>query len=233
MVATPVCVIAGVGPGLGLSLARRFGLGGFAIGLIGRREDALAQYRDDLSSDGIEASGFAADLSHSDSIKDAFNRINAWKGPVDVLIYNAADMNSDDVTTITAEKMLQTMSLNLGGAITCIGEVLPGMLERKRGTVISTSGGLALDPYPQWAALGAGKAALHNYIGALHKAVSPSGITTAVVAVCGIVEPGGPFDPDLIAEEYWKLHCANPSELEPELIYRPENADRDYNATTS
>ena len=129
--------------------------------------------------------------------------------------------------------MLQTMTLNLGGAVTCVGEVLPGMLERQDGTIIATSGGLALDPYPQWAALGAGKAALHSYVGALHKAVSPSGVTAAVVAVCGIVEPGGPFDPDLIADTYWSLHSADPSEAGPEQIYRPENADRDYNATTS
>jgi len=232
-VTAPVCAIAGVGPGLGLALARRFGKGGFAIALIGRRETALTGFVDTLSSEGVDAAGFAADLAEEQSIKAAFDRIKSWKGPVEALIYNAADMASDDVTTLTAERLQHAMAVTLGGAVTCVGEVLPGMLERKKGTIIATSGGLALDPYPQWAALGAGKAALHNYIGALHKAVSPSGINAAVVAVCGIVEPGGLFDPDLIAEEYYKLHRADPSDWRPELIYRPEAADADYNATTS
>lgn len=228
--AKPVCVIAGVGPGIGLAVARKFGANGFSVALIGRQEEKLSAYASDLAGDGIETRGFVADLSDDVSITQAFNQIKTWNDEIEVLIYNASDMSRDDASTLSAEAMMQSMRLTLGGAMTCIGCVLPGMQERRSGTILATSGGLALDPYPQWTALGAGKAALHNYIGALHKAVSPTGVKAGVVAICGIVEPGGPFDPDRIAEKYWAMHRTEISDWQYEVLYRPKEANPAYNA---
>lgn len=228
----PVCVVAGVGPGLGLAIARRFGKGGFSVALIGRRQSVLSGYANDLAEEGIDVRGFTADLSDEASINDAFEHIKTWNDGIEVLIYNASDMTSDDVTTLSAEMMMKSMRLTLGGAMTCISAALPGMQARGNGTILATSGGLAYNPYPQWAALGAGKAALHNYVGALDKAVVPDGIKAGVVAVCGIVEPGGLFDPDTIAETYWALHEKPLSDWQYDIAYRPEQADPDYNASS-
>ncbi|MEQ9490455.1 MAG: SDR family NAD(P)-dependent oxidoreductase [Alphaproteobacteria bacterium] len=228
--ANPVCVIAGVGPGIGLAVARKFGAAGFSVALLGRRQEKLTAYTTELAEEGIDTQEFVADLSDSESIREAFDHIEAWNSRIEVLIYNAADMTSDDATSLTAAAMMRSLQLTLGGAMTSIGCVLPGMLARRTGTILATSGGLAFDPYPQWTALGAGKAALHNYIGALHKAVSPKGVKAGVVAVCGIVGPGGPFDPDRIAEKYWAMHRTGLSDWQYEEAYRPAEADPDYNA---
>lgn len=226
----PVCIVAGIGPGIGMAVARKFGAGGFSVAIIGRRQEKLTAYANELTAEGIDARGFVADLSDDKSIRDVFDRIGAWNNEIEILIYNAADMTGDDATTLSAESMLRSLQLTLGGAMTCIGCVLPGMTKRRRGTILATSGGLAFDPYPQWTALGAGKAALHNYIGALNRAVSPNGVKAGVVVVCGIVEPGGPFDPNRIAEKYWAMHRTALSDWQYEEAYRPAEADPDYNA---
>ena len=106
------------------------------------------------------------------------------------------------------------------------------MRERSRGTILITGGGLALEPYPEWTSLSAGKAALRSYAIALHKALTPDDIHVAVIAVCGIVEPNGPFAPDRIAEEYWRLHEETKPNWRRELVYFPEGADPYYNDPT-
>jgi hypothetical protein len=41
----------------------------------------------------------------------------------------------------------------------------------------------------------------------------------ATVTVGGAVAPGGQFDPDLIAEEYWRLHTQRPEAWEHEVAF--------------
>ena len=225
----PSCVIVGAGPGLGFSLARRFARGGFEAALVGRKQGRLDRLAEALIAEGHGARGFAADAGDEAALTAAFGRIAAWNGDVGVLIYNAADMAADSVTAMTPGVMMARMAANLGGAITSVNRVLPAMRDRGAGTILITGGGLALEPYPDWAALSAGKAALRGYAIALHKALAPEGIHVAVVAVCGIVEAGGAFDPDLIAEAYWGLHEEARPGWRRELVYLPKGADPYYN----
>jgi NADP-dependent 3-hydroxy acid dehydrogenase YdfG len=54
-----ICAIVGVGQGLGLAIAHRFGQAGYAIAMLARRADALAAYRSELEQQGISARGLA------------------------------------------------------------------------------------------------------------------------------------------------------------------------------
>jgi short-subunit dehydrogenase len=57
--------IVGVGPLLGMAIARKFGAHGFKVALLARRAEALREYVQQLEQLGIEAAGFAADASNS------------------------------------------------------------------------------------------------------------------------------------------------------------------------
>lgn len=223
------CVIVGAGPGLGLNVARRFAQGGFDIALISRDQSKLDGLAETLNSEGYTAIGFAADAAIEQELQSAFSRIAQWNDDIGALVYNAAAMISDNVLEMTPSSMMDKMALNLGGAICSVNQVLPHMRWRNGGTILITGGGLGLEPYPNWASLSSGKAALRNYTLALHKALSPENIHVAVIAVCGIVEAGGPFDPDRIAEEYWQIHAESKPNWRRELIYLPQGADPYYN----
>jgi short-subunit dehydrogenase len=225
----PSCVLVGSGPGLGLKIARRFAQGGFDIALISRDQSKLDGLTDTLTSEGYTAQGFAADAAKEQDLQSAFSRIIQWNDNIGALIYNAAAMISDNVLDMIPSSMMDKMALNLGGAICSVNQVLPPMRRRGGGTILITGGGLGLEPYPNWASLSAGKAALRNYTIALHKALSPEEIHVAVIAVCGIVEAGGSFDPDRIAEEYWRLHAESKPNWRRELVYLPQGADPYYN----
>ena len=147
-------------------------------------------------------------------------------GP-DVLVYNAAAMHESRASTLTSEAFLADASVNVGGALTSVSAVRPTMRTNRRGTIIFTGGGLALEPYPAWSSLAAGKAALRAYAIALHKELAAENIRVAVIAVCGVIERGGPFDPDRIAESYWNIHAAAAEARE--LVYLPDGANPYYN----
>ena len=223
------CVIVGAGAGLGIHMARRFGQGGFDVALVSRTRDTLDRLVDRLTSEGYCAKGFAADAAVEESLGSAFDKIKHWNGNIGVVIYNAAAMMSDHVLDMTPAHMADQMALNLGGAICSVNHVLPAMRRRGSGTILMTGGGLGLEPYPNWASLSAGKAALRSYAIALHKALALEDIHVAVVAVCGIVEAKGPFAPDRIAQEYWRLHNEPKPNWRRELVYLPQGADPYYN----
>jgi NAD(P)-dependent dehydrogenase (short-subunit alcohol dehydrogenase family) len=229
----PSCVVVGAGPGLGLAIARRFARGGFDVALVGRHRQRLDALCEALLAEGHRAAGFAADAGDTESLAAAFADIAEWNGETDVLVYNAASLVADAAPDVTAQVMTDAMAVNLGSAVCAVNCVLPGMRARGRGTILMTGGGLALEPYPDWTALGAGKAALRAYAIALHKALVPEHIHAAVIAVCGVVERGGPFDPDRIAEEYWRLHAKAEPDWRRELVYLPDGADPFYNDPTA
>ncbi len=229
----PSCVVVGAGPGLGLAIARRFAKGGFDVALIGRNQSNLNTMSETLMSEGYCARGFASDAGKEDELQSAFTKIADWNGNVGVLVYNAAVLATDSAPEMTVSSMMEKMVVNLGGAICSVNQVLPAMRCRSHGTILITGGGLALEPYPDWTALSAGKAALRSYALSLHKALALENIHVAVIAVCGIVEPGGLFDPDHIAEEYWHLHKEIKPDWRRELVYLPEGADPYYNDLTA
>ncbi|MDO9410818.1 SDR family NAD(P)-dependent oxidoreductase, partial [Patulibacter sp.] len=63
--------IIGAGRGLGAAVARRFGKEGLSVALISRSQERADGLAADLSSEGITAQGFAADVRDPDSIAHA------------------------------------------------------------------------------------------------------------------------------------------------------------------
>jgi NAD(P)-dependent dehydrogenase (short-subunit alcohol dehydrogenase family) len=75
-----LCVVVGAGAGLGLSIAQRFGQEGYAIALIARRPEALAECVNALIQAGVTAKGFSADVANAQSLIQAFGQIKAQMG---------------------------------------------------------------------------------------------------------------------------------------------------------
>lgn len=224
-----LCTIIGAGPGLGSALARRFASEGCAMALVARTTGSISTTAAQLDESGHAARAFIADASDPPSLDRAFEEIRQWRGPTDILIYNAAAMVPGQASELDAARIVTEMAVNLGGAVTAVANVLPAMRDRKRGTIIFTGGGLALEPYPEWTSLAAGKAALRAYALALHKEMAAEDVHVAVVAVCGIIEANTSFDPGRIADIYWQLHAQPSGSFSKEIVYLPVGADPYYN----
>ena len=223
-----LCTIVGAGSGLGIALAERFSHEGFRVAMICRSPEKLAAWHRSRPHPRRFLL-HAADAADEAALDAGFSAIRRWGGETQVLIYNVADLRADRVEELTPDVLAETMRSNVGGALVSVQAVLPDWRQRRSGTILFTGGGLALEPYPMWGTLAAGKAALRSVALGLHKALLPAGVHVAVVAVCGIVRSGTRFDPALIAEEYWRLHTQPLAAAARELVYFPVDADPFYN----
>ncbi|WP_159441886.1 SDR family oxidoreductase [Williamsia sterculiae] len=223
-----VCVIVGAGMGLGSAVARRFAREGYDIALFARNPRRLQSVRAELAAH-VRVLSVRVDAGDESALTDAFTRVVEELGPVTVLVYNAADMTPDAVDELGVEELLSAMRTDVGGALASIHAVLPAMRTAASGTILLTGGGLALEPYPEWASLAAGKAALRSVGLGLHKQLKPHGVHVAVVAVCGIVAQSGPFASDAIADIYWEVHRQPIGRAQREVVYLPAGADPFYN----
>jgi short-subunit dehydrogenase len=136
------------------------------------------------------------------------------------LIYNAAALKTGGPLQLSAEDLVQDFRVNVAGALTAVQQVVIPMQSRKQGTILLTGGGLGLDPYPDYLSLSLGKAAIRNLALSLAKSFEPDGIHVATVTICGFIQPGTHFAPDLLAEEYWALHAQAPGSWQREVIYQ-------------
>ncbi|MGJ1428817.1 SDR family oxidoreductase [Clavibacter sepedonicus] len=146
----PLITIVGAGAGLGLGIARASGREGFAATLVSRDQAKLDSRAATLGGGGVTARGFAADIRDAASVTRALDAVVAALGPIDVLEFSPADtsLESVDVLEVTPANPQPQIDLYLGGALTAVGHVLPGMIEAGRGTVLVTTGGGSISPLP-------------------------------------------------------------------------------------
>jgi short-subunit dehydrogenase len=221
-------IIIGTGPGISRSVAMRFGCNGYRVGLIARGEAGLRKLAAELAGKGVEVQMEVADAGDQGALAAALGAL----GPCDCLVYNASVLRTGGPLDVSPERLRAEFDVNTVGAIQAAQAVAPAMVARAAGAILFTGGGLALEPYPQWASLALGKAALRNYAFGLHKELAPLGVRVSVVTVCGIVSPGGLFDPDVIAAEYWRLAEGARRDGDREVLFAPAGSDPDYNAIT-
>ncbi len=82
------CALVGAGPGVGLSLAKRFGSESFNVGLLARNPENLSALVSELDGLGITAKAYPADVTDRGGIVAALRRLEADLGPVDVLEFS-------------------------------------------------------------------------------------------------------------------------------------------------
>lgn len=215
-----LCTIVGMGEGMGMGLAARFGREGCRLALIGRRQDQLDAFAADLAKRGVKATGYVADAANPGMLEAAFERVHKELGPTRVLIYNAAVFRPALASQLRAADLIDDLRVNVAGALVAAQSVIPGMKSAKSGTILITGGGSALEPFPIGASLGAGKAAVRNLAGALAGELEPLGIHVATVTIAGTIARGSHFDPDRIADEFWRLHRQPVGQWQREVVYK-------------
>src|ERR1700733_3920810 len=201
-------VIVGAGPNLGLAVARRFGREGFAVGLVSRTESRLVELAGQLRLDGINVAGAAAGIRGSDALAGAIARLADELGPVEVLEFSPlpAPEFMKPILETTVDDVRGPLEFSVLGAVAATQAVIGPMREAGRGTILFTTGGAAVNPYPARAGVGISFAGEVAYARMLHDAVRDEGIHVAHIAVAGRIAPGADNEPDDIAEVLWTPH---------------------------
>ena len=109
-------VIAGVGPGLGESLARKFAAEGCQVALFARSQDYIEDLADDLPAPG-EGLAVQTDLSDVDQIREGFAAVREAFGPVDILVNHASGGSWEGMEELSAEQFEQALDGDDGTVI--------------------------------------------------------------------------------------------------------------------
>ena len=228
-----VAAVLGVGPGLGATVARRFARGGFAVGLMARREESLAAAREEVEALGETALAVTADATDAASVASSFDRVREELGEPEVFVYNAGAFQMGGILELSPEQFDDCFRANCSGAFYGAQQVLPAMVERERGTIILTGATAALRGSARFAALATGKFGLRALAQSMAREFGPQGIHVAHVVIDGQIntprlretqpdrEESTTLSPESIAETYWQLHAQDPTAWTLELDLRP------------
>src|SRR5271167_2683889 len=205
-------VVAGAGPGLGLEIARRFGREGFNIALIARRLESLNGLVAALDADGIRAESFVADIGDETALKSAFAAIRRRFGRIDALEFSpvpAPEGDADKYSPLALDRatMDRLQRVQILGAVTCVQEVLPEMLERGDGAIFLTTSGSAFHVMPVYTPVGVVMAGLRSYALCLNEVLSKKGIYAATVCIGVLIRKDDPLgDPARLANLYFTMY---------------------------
>jgi NADP-dependent 3-hydroxy acid dehydrogenase YdfG len=211
-------VIVGAGPNLGLAVAQRFGREGLAVGLVSRTREKLDGLVEQLADDGIRAQGAAADIRDAAALDGAIRALAAALGPVEVLEYSPLPAKEfmKPILETDVEDVRGPLEFSVLGAVAATRAVLDPMREAGRGTLLFTTGGAAINPYPLRAGVGISFAGEVAYARMLHEELQGSGVHVAHTAIGGRIAPGEDHEPDDVAELLWRHHV-EPSAFQTRL----------------
>ena len=171
-------LITGGGTGIGAAIAARLSEMGARITVVGRRPEPLEEVADGL--DGAQPVPF--DVTDEAAVEEGLKTATERFGPVDVLINNAGAADSSPFTRTTPDAWRAMLDVNLTGVFLMSRAVLPGMVERGWGRIVSIASTAGLKGYAYVAAYCAAKHGVIGMTRSLALEVAQKGVT--VNAVC-------------------------------------------------
>ncbi|SNR28577.1 SDR family NAD(P)-dependent oxidoreductase [Actinomadura mexicana] len=213
----PGAVVIGAGPGIGRSVARRFAREGLPTGLIARTAATVADAAEAVSAFGAPVIALTADVADETALRAALDAATDEFGLPDVVVYNAAIVQPDTPGQLSQRAHMDAWAVNVVGALTAAAHVGPQMARRGSGSFIITGG--MPEPKRQYVSLSLGKAGVRTLVALLDQEYGTSGVHVASVTVDGPVAPGTAFDPDDIAEHYWRLHSQPRDAWQQEVLH--------------
>jgi len=153
-----VAVVTGASSGIGAAVARVLNAGGARVALAARREEALLEIQAGLDSAGGRKSIVApTNVTDRDQARSLVARAEEELGPVEILVNCAGVMYYTLMKNRREEEWERTVEANCKGALNCVGAVLPGMLQRGRGHIVTISSNAGRKVFPGLAVYSASK----------------------------------------------------------------------------
>ena len=155
--------ITGGTAGLGLALVREFSRRGAAIAFVARGRERLELVAREIPG----AHGIIGDLARKEDLHPIALQVTGRLGGLDVLINNASSLGPVPLALLAdteCEQLELALATNLMGPFrltrALLGALSASARQGRGAVILNLTSDAAINPYPQWGAYGASKAAL-------------------------------------------------------------------------
>lgn len=183
-----VALVTGAGRGIGRAIAGRLAAEGARLAVTDVDLDLARATAGALPGAGA----YGLDVTDPVSVASASASVATSMGPIDVLVNNAGWDRAEPFVDSDEETWARLLEINLVGALRCAKAVLPSMIERRAGRIVSISSDAARVGSSGEAVYSAAKAGIIGFSKTIAREVARHGICVNVVAP-------GPTDTDLFA----------------------------------
>ena len=209
-------VVVGAGKGLGNAVAEKFGTKDFKVILMARNQNHLKEYKNIFAEKKIETYTYETDVADFENFKNNFQNILEKHGMPDVVFYNVGITVADEQCNINSQTIIDRYIVDVVGAYNLLKLIDNDEFAKKKGAMLVTGGGLAIQPYAGYLPLSMDKAALRAMIQAMAPVLKEKGIFLGTIIVTNVIGSNQHYAPATIADEFWKLYIKSE---ETEIIY--------------
>lgn len=232
-----IAVIAGVGPGLGAALARKFVEEGCNVALLSRSSAYIKNLSTRLAKSGRTVIPIPTDITEPEQVDQSFDRIRDELGDPDILVNHAGNAAWGSFADLTPEAFEGAWRVCTLGGFLCSKQVVPGMLKKGGGKILFTGATSAVRGRADALAFSSAKFATRGLASSLAREVGPYGIHVAHIVIDGVIDTPGMrqryklseneplLEPDAIADTYWALVQQERSAWTFEVDVRPHNEE--------
>eukprot|EP00218_Dolichomastix_sp_CCMP3274_P008241 CAMPEP_0170135322 /NCGR_PEP_ID=MMETSP0033_2-20121228/2422_1 /TAXON_ID=195969 /ORGANISM="Dolichomastix tenuilepis, Strain CCMP3274" /LENGTH=221 /DNA_ID=CAMNT_0010370921 /DNA_START=54 /DNA_END=719 /DNA_ORIENTATION=- len=197
-----VALVLGVGPGIGLSVAKRWAQSG-KVAVACR---TAAKAKELAAAAGPNVTGYAADVTDPASLSACVEAVEKDLGTIDFLCYNAGSGVWKKPFEITLDEFEACWRTNAAGLLNAAQLVCPKMVERGSGAIAITGATASLRGKPFTAGFAAAKGAQRMLAQSLARDLGPKGVHCFLAIIDGGVgDREGGIAPDAIAQTYWDV----------------------------
>ena len=192
-----IALVTGGSRGIGLAIARAFTAEGATVAISYHPSESSPQQ---LKSDGVIDWFAPMEAANPESVQEACASVIERYGRVDILVANAGYAEITSVTDMTIEQFDRMIAVHLRAPFLCVQAVLPGMIERRHGKIITIGSQIAYIGAVGLAHYTAAKAGVIGFTRSLAREVIGDGINVNCIAPGAITTGILPSTPDEDAE---------------------------------
>ncbi len=192
-----MAIVTGASSGIGAVTAQALAGKGAKVLAVARRKDRLDETVEGCRTAGGHAEAHVGDVADREFAEAVVAAAQREHGGVDIVVNNAGISPGEDARTRAIDDAARIMAVNFFGAVHFAGAALPGMLERRRGSIVNVTSVSGYVPAPGEPAYGASKAALSRWSHGLAIDLHGTGVHV------GVLSPGP------IETEIWDHGTAN------------------------